>query len=120
MATADRCLPTTGQARIINTRDWLDNVNRVPIRDNGAGVTVPMVIDSTGNQYLGTHPTQMEIDSTGSQYLGPKPMQIDSTGSRYMGAKPMQGVAYQCRKCRRQFDHKEDLSRHYNRHPTHR
>lgn len=104
MSTADRHLPATGAATPYNNHDWLRLVNRTPAsaRSN-RGATVPMDIDSTGNRYL-----------------GPKPMQIDSTGSQYLGAKPMQGVAYQCRKCRRQFDHKDDLSRHYNRHPTHR
>lgn len=111
MATADESLPVTGKARIINNRNWLDNISRIPISaPTRPGATVPMDIDSTGGRFLGLKP--MQIDSTG-------------TGGQYLGTKPMQGVEtprYKCRnpRCTRRFNHKDELNHHYNRHPLHK
>ncbi|KAJ4391474.1 hypothetical protein N0V93_005091 [Gnomoniopsis smithogilvyi] len=56
----------------------------------------------------------------GGRSSGTVPMDIDSSGGQYLGPKPMQGVVFHCRRCRRQFDGKDEISRHYQHHPSHR
>lgn len=65
-------LPTT--AKIDNTFEWLNNVNKISFSGRSKG-TVPM-----------------DIDSSGGRYLGPKPMQ----GVQYQVDK--------CQKCGKQFE----------------